>query len=1330
MDFYWRMKMQPQAISVLLQASKDSYPDLSKQFLFEAARKSTEARQFQQARDLLTGLLKDAPYNGEYLAAMADTYAQAADDHGLEQFYREQIAAAKSAQLPADTRKTQIATLRRGLIPALTRMKNYSAAVDQYIELINSFPEDDALVPEASLYALRYGRQQQLVAFYVKTVAQSPRDHRWSMVLARIQTNLEDYPAAIDTYAKAIGIRPDRSDLYISRAELEERLMRFDEAAADYEHIYQLAYHDPQWMEKLATIRARQGKVPETVSALKTALIDGRPDNARNYFDVAGRLETWGMLNESRSFAEQGIKKAGSDLLAEAENHEGVKAYVRVMTRLRQHEPAYNILQKALADSANTLPILKDQIQRQGVSSITDAQWREQTRLRRMETARGAMQSALEVMGGTVNSYFTPEERLAFATFAESIHKGMDVDDVDTFAIPLAQNAALAEQEALWRFDVAMQRAEEPRHEVIVQPLIDLQRRRGRFSELGSQLEEIAGVVPNVQRGFLLISAADAYHSAADSENELRSLSMVFSFQGLDTNREQRFFQLLLEKQPQELIRIASGWPNPSGEHAADYLIAHGSTALAHTAVRARGKARPPVWNKAYTALVGLYLTEPTPEINRAFLGALGDDSIGTRIAKPVDRAQQLAGKTWFYYGSRYGDYLGTTKLGNADDFLPAILEESPATSSAYLTLGDYYAGAADSKHAIEDYDHTIELSPDRPDVYDKLAIVYYKQGDRVAALVQWKQAFAVLSKQLNSSHVPESFWQDFGRTCDQLARRHLFPDLQTDADAIVRTYLRHNGTWRSNAILHSAFAAQGNPASATAWLLDISSSASDQARVLGDVVDASWVPKTQRAPIYQRILSLKQESLGKLNGFERESAQLDLDSWQERWIRYLVDSKQYAAAAETIAGLPQQTKESQRGSLVPLEVRTAAQLGTLDSILTTYRTEPAKAPSSEILRNAARQLLEAGDKQSARKILELVFSSEIAEHKLVAANFLGLAEIRLASGDTVGALDLLRRLVVVVGNPFENLEPAAALLEKTRHNAEAIEFLDQLVKAMPWESSYRVRLAKARLAASNDISQGQSALQVIASAQTTPYDLRMDAATTLQGKPHTTFGSGELDLLAASPAEVTVTAADKFYYYSARIRAAEHAGDPQSKVRLLSHCVIDFPRRVPARVPLFEAAVQAHSDEFALGILEPLFSTQFLKARSLPAQDEEITGADEQDGAEPELSNVNPDDAQLTQTQKVRVIREIAETMQRVGRFADALSYYQSARRWETTDTARKQLLRRINDMKEILRTQQENAARRPLLHEDLEQDRVVRPRLVAKTASASSTTRGGVEQ
>ena len=173
-----------------------------------------------------------------------------------------------------------------------------------------------------------------------------------------------------------------------------------------------------------------------------------------------------------------------------------------------------------------------------------------------------------------------------------------------------------------------------------------------------------------------------------------------------------------------------------------------------------------------------------------------------------------------------------------------------------------------------------------------------------------------------------------------------------------------------------------------------------------------------------------------------------------------------------------------------------------------------------------------AGDKQSARKILELVFAREIEEHQLVASNFLGLAEIRLASGDTAGALDLLRRLVVAVGNPFENLDPAAALLEKTGHNAEAIEFLDQLVKSAPWDPSYRLRLAKAKLAADKDATAAQDELTSVAAGPNTSYDLRIKAAAALAGRTHSDLGSGELNLLAGSPAAITAVAADKFYFY------------------------------------------------------------------------------------------------------------------------------------------------------------------------------------------------------
>ena len=149
--------------------------------------------------------------------------------------------------------------------------------MDQYIEIINRYPEDDALVPEAALTPSAWTAGSNCWSITPRHGGKAPRDYRWPMVLARIQTQLEDYPAAVDSFATAINIRPDRVDLRTARADLLERLMRFDEACAEYQRLFELNYHDTRWMEKIALLRARQGKVPETVAALQSALIENRP---------------------------------------------------------------------------------------------------------------------------------------------------------------------------------------------------------------------------------------------------------------------------------------------------------------------------------------------------------------------------------------------------------------------------------------------------------------------------------------------------------------------------------------------------------------------------------------------------------------------------------------------------------------------------------------------------------------------------------------------------------------------------------------------------------------------------------------------------------------------------------------------------------------------------------------------------------------------------------------------------------------------------------------------------------------------------------------------
>jgi hypothetical protein len=91
-----------------------------------------------------------------------------------------------------------------------------------------------------------------------------------------------------------------------------------------------------------------------------------------------------------------------------------------------------------------------------------------------------------------------------------------------------------------------------------------------------------------------------------------------------------------------------------------------------------------------------------------------------------------------------------------------------------------------------------------------------------------------------------------------------------------------------------------------------------------------------------------------------------------------------------------------------------------------------------------------------------------------------------------------------------------------------------------------------------------------------------------------------------------------------------------------------------------------------------------------------------------------------------------IADAMVRLNRLSEAAQYYEAARNLETATAVRRTLLHKLTDVRTALRIQRRNAARQPLLHEPLEQDRVVRPRLLARVAPAAepAAAKGGVKQ
>ena len=306
------------------------------------------------------------------------------------------------------------------------------------------------------------------------------------------------------------------------------------------------------------------------------------------------------------------------------------------MTRLRQQEKAYATLQSALGDASAILPVLKEQVARQGIAAITDREWRDRTQENRLRAARDGMRSALNEMGATVSTYFTPEEKVAFAKFAETRHAGMSPADVDAFAVPLAQSAGLGELEARWRYELMMDKGTNQNSSLLLsrmQPFVELQRQRLKFAELGAQLEQFAPRIEPQQRYAVWVAAQEAYQSAGDPEGELRAFAgMPFGTGG----RDQQASSISIVIEPRTQTGCCSVLPTgilpgktPPTSSWQTAMRRRRTLWFRRVGAPARQSGRNPTTRSSDSIL-----RRRTPEVNSAFVSALGDNTIAERLSQ------------------------------------------------------------------------------------------------------------------------------------------------------------------------------------------------------------------------------------------------------------------------------------------------------------------------------------------------------------------------------------------------------------------------------------------------------------------------------------------------------------------------------------------------------------------------------------------------------------------------------------------------------------------------------------------------------------------------
>jgi cytochrome c-type biogenesis protein CcmH/NrfG len=1359
-DFYARTNQPARAIATLLEAAKLATPSLTRDFTLEAVSRANDANDTAQARTLALGLLAQTPYDARVLNLIATSYARAHDDAGLKQFYLTQLDAARKApSLTSDSRKQDIALLRRGLIPALTRLSDFAGATDQYIALLSVFPEDSSLGEEAALYALQHSRQPQLLDFLRTTVKQSPRDSRFMILLAQVETTFEDLPAAESAYSLAIDIRKDRVDLYTARADIETRLSQADPrqselAAADFERLYVLTYHDPSWMIRVAELRARQQRPADAVKALEAAYINGHVTTATDSFTVAAQLEKWNLLADARTFAEQGVALAGPDLLTPQnvntypQPEAGAVTYARILARLGHADQAIATLTAARQQaevSATSPSALAAELARENITDDEAADFRKNFATQHRQLAEQNLKAAAGALGQVVQTYYTPEQKLAFALILDKLHDASQSNANLNLAIEAATAAGLTDREADWRKQRLLSAAMSKNSEIGL--YASLQQHRLMYSDLAHTLETYAARLILRSRDPILIQASQTFRDAGDIPNETRIARGLI----LRNNPQLRvrYFDLLLRSDPIALASLASNANVNLADAALNYAVAHASEAQALEAVSNRGRSLNTVWRPASASLVQTYFAgaQSSPVDLADFQQSLAFDStIGERLAAPADPTKQLTGSNSFFYASRFGILLATVpkapSLPDPEDFLPAELEQSPTSPAAYLDLARTYAEAHQIDAAVGEYNHALELSPSDAAIEDELATALYRANRHAQAVIHWGSALASLDHMQQSAMYPEAWFTSFETVTRHLGEHHMAATFRLQIEGILGPYLAKNGSYRSNELLKAVYQASATPEEGVNLILAVSTSADDPDQILTGILPASWLSPRALELILERRVALLGKATAEPGSTSSDGKLATLNSVRRQLLNLYIDHHEDSAAQAFFVSLPGSLQTD--STFADVRILLAAHAGRLDVLLASYRATPDNAPAPEIISSAANALSaqNPSDSVNARTLREFAFDRKQLDHTLIPTDFLALAESRIKTDDLAGALTLLRRLTLqpasvpandqgeAAPNAYANTDSAAALLERNSHPAEAVPFLESLVQSVPWDASYRLRLAQAQLA-SNTRDKAQANLIAVARDASAPYGLRVQAARALA--PLVTqppeLGSRELTLVAhpSTPAD-----ARQPYFAAARIAiaAAPSTASPDREA-LLREAIAIAPNGTDAnraRLDLLLLQPTTANPSPVLAILRSVQRVPGAQAVAASPDNSEADAAADDTPNTPEepvpvdsagyvniplVSLPQPADL-LDLPRRIRLASQIASANQRDGDLESALAYAQLAVTL-ARDSPQPVLTRHRDDLKTAVLLARRNALRRPDLHADLNQSIQVRPRLTA---------------
>jgi tetratricopeptide (TPR) repeat protein/Flp pilus assembly protein TadD len=1022
-NFYWDLGMREKSVEVLQTAQKRARGEFLYQFSRKLANRFNSLNRTGEAEKILLSLQTENPNDEDVFAELTNIYVRTNRAENLRKIFSSTIDALRKQELEPREYAWKSADLRKKMISAFTRLKDYDSAAEQYIEIINRKPEDEENVDEAISFVKRYGGAEKLLEYYKKTAGESFKNYRWNVVLARIYEANGDLANAAENYKTAIFNQPEMPELYESLGEIYVKMQNYEAALGNIEKLLELSGEDKKYIKQKAQILDKLGRTAEAEAERAKLPVEELP--------------------KPQTLTEQ---FAEAQNLKQVEAEKAVEKYRAAFENLAQNPFQTDIKSADIAGYVQTVHA------QDSLDSITEKLWNLREKLtaeiRNSDSVNsGKAREILKTLDGAMVDSLTLEIKTK-ANGNEILALRKDIETrLDSNEKADSQTASLL-QNLIFRcgFDDLQEKvlikslensAETESRKQNMRTLLSFYQKRNNYRRI---LEILENDLANKPIEFVRIYAENA-RILEDSEKEISALQLIFSKQTTDDEWTKRYLEILYEHDRAALENLAK---NPSAHRlqVINFLLSKNEPELAAEAIKSSSFTES--WKLARTAETSLKFNKIAPENESDFINALQIATIGELVRQKPDEKRQLIGNDWFDFSNQYGKWLfAASQKEKAENFLAAKIENHPKSADEQFNLGFFYLRQNEYTRALEHFQIAEELRPDDKSFLPFTGAAYFQLNERDKAFETWAKIIEDEDKTIENAALYLKTLADFGQT--EKARNDVKPILSAKLKSFDDDSTNTESRQNLKNLIRDLAKSFSDEAEKSAYFLKICKAAPDDLILPQILIEESLIAKKDFGEFY-RILIQRAEGIGNYehdydyvsilettwerdeaeilydaeNNFETDELKNERLAWQKQCLEYLLENRDFNSSARLINEI-ENSLNGQYPRPVWLRLadfrvllnqnKSAAALSKMmkfTGIEVSPNTQKAVLPNLERLNETIEILKTENRNDFALALQEAFFARHIALGQYNSANFVGLARVEFQKGNVADALKIL----------------------------------------------------------------------------------------------------------------------------------------------------------------------------------------------------------------------------------------------------------------------------------------------------------------------------------